>query len=43
VPRGLVIGRVESVETQERNPFKTASVSTPVSPESLEVVAVLMP
>lgn len=43
IPRGLVIGRVESVETQERNPFKTAAVSSPVAPESLEVVAVLKP
>ena len=42
-PRGLVIGRAQSVSTQERNPFKTAVIGSPVLFSNLSVVAVLLP
>lgn len=43
IPRGLVVGRVRSLEAQERNPFKTAMIDSPVSFAQLGVVAVLTP
>lgn len=43
VPRGLVIGRVQSVETEERNPFKRATIVSPVDFDLIETVAVLFP
>ena len=43
VPSGLVVGRVQDVQTEERNPFKTASIAPPVSYDRLDVVAVLVP
>lgn len=39
-PRGLVIGRVEEVRTQEKNPFKQAIIAPAASYDRLEVVAV---
>lgn len=43
IPRGLAIGRVRSVETRERNPFKAAAIDSPVSFAKFSVVAVLTP
>jgi rod shape-determining protein MreC len=43
VPRGLVIGQVQDVSTQERNPFKTATVVSPADFERLGIVAAIVP
>lgn len=43
VPKGLVIGRVREVETEERSPFKRAVLESPADLERMEVVAVLFP
>ncbi len=43
VPRGLVVGTVRDVETEERNPFKTATLLTPVSYDDLTLVAIPAP
>lgn len=43
VPKGLVIGQVQEVNAPERNPFKTAGVTSPVSYDRLEVVGILVP
>ena len=43
IARGLVIGRVQDVQTEERNPFKTATITSPVSYNQLDVVAVPLP
>jgi rod shape-determining protein MreC len=43
VPRGLVIGRVQGIETQERDPFKTATIRPPTSLDDIEVVAIPLP
>ncbi len=43
IPQGLVIGRVQDVQTEERNPFKTALIVSPVSYNRLTVVAVPLP
>ncbi len=42
-PRGLLIGRITSVETQEKSPFKTATISSPVAYDRLDVVAIPFP
>lgn len=39
-PRGLVIGRVEEVRTQEKNPFKQATIVPAAPYDRLEIVAV---
>jgi len=43
IPKGLVIGRVQLVETEERNPFKRATIISPIAFDQLEIVAVLFP
>lgn len=43
IPKGLVVGRVEAVETEERNPFKRATITSPIAFDQLEIVAVLFP
>jgi len=43
VPRGLVLGKVQSVEVEERNPFKRATIVSPVDFDLVEIVAVLFP
>jgi rod shape-determining protein MreC len=43
IPRGLVIGRVEEVETRERNPFKQAAIVSPMDFDRLDIVSVLLP
>ncbi len=43
MPRGLLIGRVEDIQTQEKSPFKTAIVSSPVAYDELDVVAIPFP
>jgi rod shape-determining protein MreC len=43
VPRGLVIGHIEAIESQERDPFKTASIVSPVAYDDLDIVAVPVP
>jgi len=43
VPRGLVIGRVQQVESQEKNPFKTAIIGSPVQYDRLDIVAIPRP
>lgn len=43
VPRGLVIGTIQSVDVEERNPFKRATVVSPVDFDLVEIVAVLFP
>ena len=43
VPKGLVIGRVQAIHTEERNPFKRATIVSPVAFDRLEVVAILFP
>lgn len=42
-PRGLVLGRVEEVQTQEKNPFKKALISSPVAYDRVSVVAIPFP
>ncbi len=42
-PRGLLIGRVTDVQTQEKSPFKTAIVSQPIALDRLDVVAIPFP
>lgn len=42
-PRGLVLGRVEEVQTQEKNPFKKALVGSPVAYDQVSVVAIPFP
>lgn len=42
-PRGLVIGRVDEVQTQEKNPFKKALISSPVAFDRISVVAIPFP
>jgi rod shape-determining protein MreC len=43
MPKGLVIGRVSEIQTQEKNPFKTAVVTSPVAYDRISVVAVPFP
>ena len=43
MPKGLVIGRVADIQTQEKNPFKTAVVTSPVSDDRITVVAIPFP
>ena len=43
IPKGLVVGKVQSVEVEERNPFKRATIVSPVDFDLLEIVAVLFP
>lgn len=43
IQRGLVIGRVRSVEVEERNPFKRATIVSPVDFDLVEIVAILFP
>lgn len=42
-PRGLVLGRVEEVQTQEKNPFKKALIASPVAFDRIGVVAIPFP
>ena len=42
-PRGLLIGRVTAVETQEKSPFKTALIASPVAFDRLSVVVIPLP
>ena len=42
-PRGLLIGRISDVQTQEKSPFKTAIISQPISLDRLDVVAIPLP
>jgi len=42
-PRGLVLGRVEDVQTQEKNPFKKALIASPVAFDQVSVVALPFP
>ncbi|MFA5853810.1 MAG: rod shape-determining protein MreC [Patescibacteria group bacterium] len=42
-PRGLLIGRITAVETQEKSPFKTATISSPIALDRLDVVAIPFP
>jgi len=42
-PRGLVLGRVEEVQTQEKNPFKKALITSPVAYDRVSVVAIPFP
>ena len=42
-PRGLVLGRVEEVQTQEKNPFKKALIASPVAFDQVSVVAIPFP
>lgn len=42
-PRGLLIGRVEDVVTQEKSPFKTALIASPITLDRLGVVAIAFP
>lgn len=43
MPKGLVIGRIEDIQTQERNPFKTAVLAAPIPYDRISVVAVPFP
>lgn len=43
MPKGLVIGRVTEIQTQEKNPFKTAVVTSPVAYDRISVVAIPFP
>lgn len=43
ISRGLVIGRVQSIEIEERNPFKRATIVSPIDFALVETVAVLFP
>ena len=43
VPEGLVIGRVQEVSAPERNPFKTATVVSPVDYDRINIVGILTP
>lgn len=43
VPRGLVIGRVKEVQTQEKNPFKKALITSPVAFDQISIVAIPFP
>ncbi len=40
MPKGLVIGRVAEIQTQEKNPFKTAILTSPIGDDRISVVAV---
>lgn len=42
-PRGLVLGRVEEVQTQEKDPFKKALIASPVAYDQVSVVALPFP
>ncbi|HTK60519.1 MAG TPA: rod shape-determining protein MreC, partial [Candidatus Baltobacteraceae bacterium] len=42
-PRGLVLGRVDEVLTQEKNPFKKALISSPVAFDRVSVVVIPFP
>ncbi|MEK7545703.1 MAG: rod shape-determining protein MreC [Patescibacteria group bacterium] len=42
-PQGLVLGRVEEVQTQEKNPFKKALIASPVAFDQVSVVAIPFP
>lgn len=42
-PRGLVLGRVEEVQTQEKNPFKKALITSPVAYDQVSMVAIPFP
>ncbi len=42
-PRGLLIGRITGVETQEKSPFKTATIASPIALDRLDVVAIPFP
>lgn len=43
MPKGLVIGRVSEIQTQEKNPFKTAVVTSPVAYDRISIVAIPFP
>ena len=43
VPKGLVLGRVQEVQIEERNPFKNAIIVSPAALNRIEVVALLFP
>lgn len=43
IPKGLVVGKAQTVETEERNPFKRATIISPIAFDQLEIVAVLFP
>lgn len=43
MPKGLVIGRVNEIQTQEKSPFKTAAVTSPVAYDRISVVAIPFP
>lgn len=43
IPRGLVIGRVKEVQTQEKNPFKKALITSPIAFDQIGIVAIPFP
>ncbi len=43
MPKGLVIGRVSEIQTQEKDPFKTAVVASPIAYDRISVVAIPFP
>lgn len=43
MPKGLVIGRIAEIQTQEKNPFKTAVVTSSVAYERVSIVAIPFP